>query len=130
MDPLSLFVLVAYGLIFSFAFSFLCFECGCSFAICIFNSLFKFISHTFSFRLPLVCSLASYFASDGVISAYFLLTCYLFDLFFNVLQCAAYFPFVVLSLSSQVSFQFFIYLLFPFLSFPSTLLRFRAGDLV
>lgn len=69
--------------------------------------IFRFISHTFSFRLPLVFSLAAYFASDGVISAYFLLTCYLFYMFFNALH-------VSLSLS-QVSFQ---------LSFPIPLYSF------
>ncbi len=77
---------------------------ACSSAICIFkNSLFKFTSHTFSFRLPLVCSLASYCGSDGVICAYCLLTCYLL----HILSCAPCFPFTVLSLS-QVSFQFYM----------------------
>ena len=79
---------------------------ACSSAICIFkNSLFKFTSHTFSFRLPLVCSLASYFASDGVICAYCLLT--RLAIFLHTLSCAPCFPFTVLSLS-QVSFQFYI----------------------
>ena len=89
---------------------------ACSSAICIFkNSLFRFISHTFSFRLPLVFSLAAYFASDGVISAYFLLTCYLFTC--SLMRCMFSFH-CLKSLSSFISFPI------PFLLGSISVLRF------